>query len=321
MTPDPIHAPLPADDAVREQAARWFSRRQDAAPSAQEQQHFDAWLDAAPQHREEYARLQQLWQVTGLLTEQRLRALSREPSPRRWRPALLATAASAVLAIGLVYLLDPLAWRGETYATRAGEHRQVTLADGSQLELGGRTRLTVRLHDQRRDVTLQEGEALFSVSRDPQRPFVVQAGAGTITVTGTRFDVRHQAGVVRVAVESGSVLVHGSQNAATRPLTAGDGVRVNSAGVVSAIQPIDIAAATAWRQGRLVFNDTPLVDVVAEVSRYREKPLLVAPAVAGLRFSSVFRANDTDALLSALPRVLPVRIETLADGSMKIIPF
>jgi len=82
---------------------------------------------------------------------------------------------------------------------------------------------------------------------------------------------------------------------------------------------IHTAALTAWRGGKLVFNDTSLRDVVLEVSRYREKPLRVAEGkVANLRLTSVFKSDDTDALLRALPSILPVAVRTLPDGSQEI---
>ena len=61
-------------------------------------------------------------------------------------------------------------------------------------------------------------------------------------------------------------------------------------------------------------------EVAAEVSRYRQQPLHVTdPAVARLRLTSVFKTADTDALLKALPRILPVAINTRADGSQEIV--
>jgi len=69
-----------------------------------------------------------------------------------------------------------------------------------------------------------------------------------------------------------------------------------------------------------VFNNASLSEVVAEVSRYRDKPLKVANAtVANLRLTSVFKSDNTDALLKALPNILPVAVRTLADGSQEII--
>ena len=63
-----------------------------------------------------------------------------------------------------------------------------------------------------------------------------------------------------------------------------------------------------------------LLDVAREVSRYREQPLRVSTAAVGnLRLTSVFNSSDTDALLKALPHILPVALRTLPDGSQEII--
>ena len=68
-----------------------------------------------------------------------------------------------------------------------------------------------------------------------------------------------------------------------------------------------------------MFNDASLRDVALEVSRYREKPLRVVEGkTANLRLTSVFKSDDTDALLRALPSILPVAVRTLADGSQEI---
>ena len=60
--------------------------------------------------------------------------------------------------------------------------------------------------------------------------------------------------------------------------------------------------------------------MAAEVSRYRVKPLTVSnPAWPIYASTSVFKSDNTDALLKALPSILPVAIRTLADGSQEII--
>ncbi|KPA95196.1 FecR family protein, partial [Pseudomonas asplenii] len=153
-------------------------------------------------------------------------------------------------------------------------------------------------------------------------PFVVQTGVGKVTVTGTRFDVRRDPTQTRVVVEAGTVRVQGrnARDDEFVSLTAGLGTRVDAQGNVAAAQAVDPGELTAWRSGKLVFNNASLADVVAEVSRYRDRPLTVAnPAVGNLRLTSVFKLNDTDALLKALPNILPVAVRSRADGSQEII--
>jgi len=314
-----------ATDSVREQAAEWFARVQDAPRDAGLQAKLDAWLAVDPLHREEYQQLARLWQATDFIPRQRLEALC-QPEPVRQLPRrrLLrqALAASvAVVALGL-------GWSGwkyqqlnhqDTLQTAFGERRQVELPDGSHLDLNGATELQVDFSPGRRHIVLRAGEAMFSVAHDSSRPFVVDTAQGSVTVTGTRFDVRQDPAATRVAVEQGSVRVQGKGTALAQ-LGAGQGSHIDEQGNVAAPYTVNASALTAWRQGKLVFDNATLADVVSEVSRYRTQPLRVAPGkVAQLRVSSTFSTDDTDALLRALPSILPVAIKAHEDGSREII--
>lgn len=313
--------------AVRDEAAAWFVRLQEPNVDVEEQLRFDAWLDEHPQHREEFQLLQGLWTATDLLSMSRLQALAETPPPRRERRPLLRYAvAASVLAVALGLglfsgLNHPGGYRAE-FATALGERKHVALPDGSVIDLNSRSRLQVRYEQNRRVIELIAGEAMFSVEHDPSRPFVVEAGSGKVTVTGTRFDVRRDATQTRVAVEQGTVKVQASDAPDNQfiNLSAGLGTSVDAHGRVLPAYAVNPAELTAWRNGKLVFNNASLSEVAAQVSRYRDKPLIVSePNVASLRLTSVFRSDDTDALLKALPSILPVTVRTLADGSQEII--
>lgn len=313
--------------AVRDEAAAWFVRLQEPNVSVEQRQGFEAWLNEHPQHREEFQLLQGLWTAADLLPTSRLKALAETPPPRRERRPLLRYAvAASVLAVALGLglfsgLNHPGGYRAE-FATALGERKHVALPDGSVIDLNSRSRLQVRYEKDWRLIELSAGEAMFSVEHDASRPFIVEAGSGKVTVTGTRFDVRRDATQTRVAVEQGTVKVQGSAAPDNEfiNLTAGLGTAVDAQGKVLPAYAVNPAELTAWRNGKLVFNNASLGEVAAEVSRYRDKPLTVSqPNVASLRLTSVFKSDDTDALLKALPSILPVTVRTLADGSQEII--
>lgn len=312
---------------VRDDAARWFVRLQEPAVSADEQQRFDAWLNQHPQHRDEFQLLQGLWTAADLLPAPRLKALAEtRPARRERRPLLRYAVAASVLAValglGLFSGLNHPGGYSAEFSTALGERKHVALPDGSVIDLNSRSRLQVHYEKDRRLIELSEGEAMFSVEHDSSRPFVVEAGSGKITVTGTRFDVRRDLTQTRVAVEQGTVKVQGHDAPDNEfiNLTAGLGTHVDAQGRVAAAYAVNPAELTAWRGGKLVFNNARLSEVAAEVSRYREQPLTVSnPGVANLRLTSVFKSDNTDALLKALPNILPVAIRTLADGSQEII--
>ena len=313
--------------SVRDEAARWFVRLQEPAVDVEEQRRFAEWLRAHPQHREEFEILQGLWSATDLLPKARLQALCETPPTRaKRRPLLRYAVAASVLAValglGLFSGLNQSSTYSAEFATALGERRHVALPDGSVVDLNSRSRLQVRYDKGQRSVELSAGEAMFSVEHDSARPFVVTTDVSKVTVTGTRFDVRRDAMQTRVAVEQGTVKVQGREAASDQfvSLTAGLGTRVDAQGNVAQAYAINAEELTAWRSGKLVFNNASLNEVAEEVSRYRAKPLRIdAAAVGHMRLTSVFKSDDTDALLRALPNILPVAVRNLDDGSQEII--
>ncbi|AUM70933.1 FecR family protein [Pseudomonas fluorescens] len=314
-------------DRVRDAAAQWFVRLQAPAMSVEERQRFEAWLDEHPNHRDEIQLLQGIWSATDLLPKERLQALCEPPAKRPPRRPLLRYAVAAglfavALGLGLFSGLSSSTDYSGEYATAFGERRHIALPDGSVIDLNSRSRVRIQFAHRQRRVELAEGEALFTVEHDAGRPFTVDAGNGQVTVTGTRFDVRRDADKTRVAVEQGSVKVQGRDAPRTQyvSLTPGLGTQIDAQGKVATPYAVNAEALTAWRDGKLVFNNAPLKEVAEEVSRYRATPLRVGSAAVGnLRLTSVFRSDNPEALLKALPNILPVAVRTLDDGSQEII--
>jgi transmembrane sensor len=312
---------------VRDEAARWFVRLQEPAVDVMAYRQFENWLNEHPQHRDEFEWLQGLWKAADLVPAARLRALCEQaPVRSKWRPMVRYAVAASVLAVavgvGLFNVLNQPSPYTAEFSTALGERRQVSLPDGSVVDLDSRSRIQVRFEKDRRAIELSEGEAMFSVEHDTSRPFVVEAGSGKVTVTGTRFDVRRGSAETRVVVEQGTVKVQGHDAVPDDfiSLTAGLGTHVDAGGKVAPAYAVNPAEMTAWRNGKLVFNNASLADVAEQVSRYRDKPLKVGNAAVGnLRLTSVFKSDNTDALLKALPSILPVAVRTLDDGSQEII--
>ncbi|MCG8696066.1 MAG: FecR domain-containing protein, partial [Minwuiales bacterium] len=127
----------------------------------------------------------------------------------RWAIAatLLLTIGTTVwLAINEDSLTEPET-QLRVVETKESEHRSIELEDGSTIALGAASSLSVNYSGKRRTVVLEAGEALFEVAKDPNRPFVVLAGNGTITAVGTAFNVRRDADRVVVTVTEGEVEV------------------------------------------------------------------------------------------------------------------
>ncbi|MCJ2185158.1 FecR domain-containing protein, partial [Novosphingobium sp. 1949] len=190
----------------------------------------------------------------------------------------------------------------QTYATRPGQILRVTLADGSRLVLNGRSRLSVRLAPDRREVRLEAGEALFDVYHDAARPFSVASAEGTVNVLGTRFDLARNAGSLDLVVERGLVRFAGNQPG----VNAVDVAAAHRASLVDGrIAPPERIALQDyegdWREGWLQVSDMPLGALVARLQRWSAKPIEVDdPALLRVRVAGRLRLDDPAQLLENL---------------------
>jgi transmembrane sensor len=189
------------------------------------------------------------------------------------------------------------------YVTAQAELRQVTLEDGSVVELGPRTALDVRFAAGRRGVTLGEGEAFFEVAPDAARPFAIRAGDAEITVVGTAFNVRLSPAAMTVAVRHGTVEVRAPAGAAALRLGAGDRVRVDRAGGTVVQDRVAIDEIGVWRDRRLFVDGATVAEVAEEIGRYRPGCIVVSDSRLGSqRVTGLFDLRDPDRALNALVR-------------------
>ena len=248
-----------------------------------------------------------------------------------WLPQALTACAAVVMVAGAW-----LAWQHwlqqpgfeQTYVTARGELLRITLPDaatqGSIMQMDTATRTTARLFRDHREVVLEDGQAMFTVHPDKQRPFHVLTGNMRITVVGTRFSVRHtqsglEAGQTVVAVEQGHVRVARDTGVARTPapdsgdapleLTAGQMVVADASGHLGPVKNIAPSAVANWREERLSFDQTPLAEAIAEFERYVHTGLVVHdPAVAALPVGGSYSLKEFQRFAESLPKVLPVRL-------------
>lgn len=330
---------MPRTDSSRDsaatphaQAVHWFTRERLGTLDDAARLQRDAWLAADPEHLRQYRAVQALWQVADRLPQDEMRAIlartddeAPRVSPRRRLAIGLGAACGLALAAGVAgpRLWAPAAEFSLSLSTAKGERSRHTLPDGSLLELNTGTRVNVALYRDRRVVDLVAGEALFTVSPDAARPFVVAAGQAQVRVTGTRFNVRRDGDGVALAVEEGSVEFSAGPwwNKHTRRLTAGYVARYAPGAPLDAPHQENVAAITAWQRGRLVFRDTPLSQVVAELNRYLADPLRIDdPQLGRLRIAGTLAIDEPESVLQVLPRIAPVRVLYPADGGRVLAP-
>lgn len=235
-----------------------------------------------------------------------------------WVP--VAAAAGIVLAAGVWWTRPsvdpalPTTIAARTLATPVGGRDSLVLPDGSQIVLGPGSELTIAegYGQTERRVSLR-GEALFTVVHDEAKPFTVAANGVDIRDVGTAFVVHSDAGGVRVAVTEGIVDVTAAGRAPTR-LEAGDAASATPAGEVTAQRGVGAADDLAWTTGRLVFRDTPLVEVAEDLRRWYGVHLLIQdPALRRRPLSASFTGEPLAKVLETITLTVGATVERRGD--------
>ena len=323
------------NDDIEQQASHWHQLQQERELSTDEHNTFQQWLLIDPAHEQAYERQSRVDELLSQAVaespslshfdpEAALASLRQEEGKAASNATINATteaandshygwwaaAASVVFAIGLAWLtvfnnpetIDQPIVSTERHQTQVAELKTIRLNDGSVIELAAASDISVTLSENRRNVQLTRGEAYFDIASDPQRPFNVNIDRTSVQVLGTEFNVRKSRNKIAIAVAEGQVAVEQhpkGQQQQSAELVAGQQVISTFDEGLSEIETIDIDSIRAWQQGRLVFDDAPLSEVVEHLRRYYPKSItLVTPGIAKKRVSASF---DTDAIESTLP--------------------
>lgn len=307
------------EELAMEAARRWFVLlREPEAMRPEEQAAFADWLQADPLHGRAWLRVQRLWHRFDRALpdlQQSRQAASGDISRRAW---LRRAAGLAIMAGGAGYAISQLHPFAD-HRTAVGERRQIRLPDGSQLEMGGDTALSLRFDAGLRQVDLHGGEVFFSVLPDAARPFVVQAAAGAIRALGTAFNVKRSQFAATVTVEEHQVAVKLPRGAEIA-LRQGQQLRYVD-GVADPVRQVDLAVAQAWRQGRLFFQETPLAEALADLERYRRGSIVIADRdLAALPVTGIFHADKADEALRSIAGILKLRLTSITDRLIIVRP-
>jgi len=313
--------------AIRREAAEWLALREARGFTLSEHAAFAEWCATDPRHGAVFSEVESAWRTfdrlaayphsadladdPDLLAPPRRRRLPRRILPAAgWRAAqggLLAAAAACVVA--LVLWLSP--WRPPQVADASPPDivqvvpNLLRLPDGSTVELNAGSKVIEAFTFEERRVRLVHGEAHFTVAKNAERPFIVEASGVAVRAVGTAFNVRLDPANVEVVVTEGTVRVDSPSPAtetapslsARQPrLADGKSAQVGSPfprmttptvlfanqraviptqPLAESVQPVvetlsvsEIDHVLAWQSSRFAFDDLPLADVVAHFNRH-----------------------------------------------------
>ncbi len=337
---------VPNTAVIRTEASAWVAQLETGSLVPADVEALREWTARSPRHAAELRRLARLSLELNALTEMTgplaQAAQARRPIVRRRfgsKFLLPAYALASVLVVISLYWYssqhsgDPLIplLVSRSLETAVGEYEEYSMPDGSRISLNTGTQLKVSFDDHQRMVTLISGEALFTVARDENRPFIVAAGNSEVRALGTAFVVRYIQEEVEVSVTEGKVMMSSvgpafrqtnvpqPQAAPLSPvvLEKGQSLRlvVNAPEKPVEIQVVsetDLRRKLAWREGLLDFHQTPLRQVVMEVSRHSGiKVIIPDEELQHMEYEGLFRVGETEKLLEALDMRADIEVEYL----------
>lgn len=353
----------PLNRQIIDEAASWFVEFRAGDIDTQARKEFHQWLRRSPDHIQAYldiaATYAELPAPNGELDVQALIDAARPSPDPNVVPLELPflevpgsvvsgisgltrsarTRSSRALAIAASFLLATTAigtWlyiARDTYTTSIGEHRSLTLADGSTVELNSRSRIRIRYTDDERRIVLLDGQALFQVAKNARRPFIVHVNDTQVRAVGTQFDVYRKPSATIVTVIEGRVAILPTSNTETAgaapsaPVTAaapsaiflGAGEQL-TVGPKTAPKPhaINPNTATAWTQRQLIFENASLNEVAEEFNRYSARTIIVETGnFDTFHISGTYSSTNPESLLRFL-RVQPGIKLVESDSEIRI---
>lgn len=312
---------------VSEVAARWYLRMREHSQGTKERDDFEQWLADDPHHASEYESIKRAMQrmssaesLSTLADEAEQHAFLAQESKRKNKQRRVGQLflVSLLCIMSFVFHQQYLDWQATPVMQLAaqnpvGQIAHKTLDDGTRVTLSAKSDMEVTYYRHERHVLLREGEAIFEVTKDPDRPFIVETDTARVTVLGTRFAVNRLDQLVRVSVDHGTVKVEpkveeGEQEGTeSRVITNGQVVEVypNRATVLVNRPASD---AFAFLDGRLVFDRADIDEIATTVSRYRLKPVR-AMGKDIRNISADINIKDIEQFLRGLPNITKVSVK------------
>ena len=346
--------PLEEPKSVQAQASAWLAKLDGNEPSPEDLRAFKQWVNEDTAHIAAFEKVAAAWDELNILTRlpselqqrelrqqhQKQKIEQGKESITRYPFRYVALAATLVLAlfIGLQQGFQPV--EQASYQAAVGEQKTITLPDSSVVQLNTNSRIKFDYRGEVRAIYLYQGEAHFTVARNPQRPFEVYAGAGRVRAVGTAFsvmlnemsndiDVMVTEGVVEVApeisvpsIDLATVNIKHKDKIApsivskepvkSRRVEAGSAVVFNQKAVqaIEHVEDAEMQRRLAWQQGLLIFSGEPLEDVVSQISRYTDTKIIIKSEEAkALRIGGQFQVADTKAIFSALEQGFGLKVD------------
>jgi transmembrane sensor len=324
-------------EAIHAEARAWARRLKLEQPTTADAEAFKRWRAQSPVHAHAWAQAGSDWrdlqQIALAYQASQPSAAARTPAQMRRRHGsvqlgrrlFLGSALSVTGAAAFAAIVHPPmglwpSWSElhADYRTGTGEQRDIALPGGMQLSLNTQTSVSMPAAPDMRRLVLLTGEAVFENRGEKagenvnEKRIELTAGAGRVYFNNGVVELRCIDDRVRVRCLDGEMEVQHPLNSLTGvALQAGQQISY-SRDTLSAASRFNAKTVSAWRQGMVEFDDTPLPEAVAEINRYRPGwVVLMNDRLAGRRISGRFRIAALDEAVTQIQALFSTGVRTV----------
>jgi transmembrane sensor len=330
---------LHSSNSIDDEASLWLVRLDNGDLSQQLRNELKHWLAADIKHQQALTAMATVWddidESLAIVNDEKLSASFSilDICTPLLKPILVA--ASVCFICIFAFINSSLNIQKNTYATVIGEQMQTTFDDGSIIHLNTNSHIETEFSADKRMIKLIHGEALFDVAHDPDRPFIVYVGDRLVQAIGTKFVIHLKSENVEVTVTDGKVVmskinadqrlqdIRKIDTATIKPddiFITKDHQALAMSGqtpTLLAVEANNIERSLAWLDGKMVFNNEKLFDVITEVNRYIDQEILLNDALLReIRISGRFDLGDSEALIEALTLSFDIKSQRTGDNKI-----
>jgi transmembrane sensor len=283
---------------VTEEAAAWFARLRDTGASEAERRAFGVWLQESPDHAQAFEDMAQIWSGLDSLPRAALDPVHADTargvalSRRQWLGG--AAIAASVAALG-AWTVTPSSDITAAFRTP----KSIALAPGASIDLDSLSTVALVAGEPNPTARLRHGQLYAEITRPAGRGVKLVVPFGTVLAENATFNLKVERRRALLSVRSGSVTVQRQKGRdigleALTELPFG-------AEVIDPVRKISASRIAPWRDGRLVFDRTLLVDALDDINRYRPGRVWIGdPRLADRPVTGHFDITAADSALATL---------------------
>ena len=304
---------------IQEKAAYFFTCKKDGFNKNQEIE-FDSWIAENIEHKKAFEKIEKLQFLYSSLSSNLKDEISKEVHQEIKKERSLKKLRFLTLAASVIFVIGLGFFTAFEYQNFKITHtfqtdkfvENIFLPDGSVVTLDAKTKVDIKYYEDKREVNLSLGKALFNVTKDDKKPFIVNADKIKVQVLGTNFEVKNQKDKIDIDVISGKVSVQKLENNDYKEiavLTQGKHISFDKQNSKYELKNIDIENIASWKNGILYFQDESLHDAINEFKKYKDINTNIENSIQKYSVSGSFKIEDFDKFLFALTKIYSLKVD------------